>query len=207
MGQKVPWKNGMLAYVIAERSMFCLPVTSRDHLSDSLHSACVYLIEKQAILRAWWWSHPCAQESAFTRQRELDSSCCSRKSPQSSWPGPVSNLDLALRRWSALCAQGLRHLPPPARDGLLHLLPEIGKKGKIRERGNCALVIVLWSRQFLRPPNAFKTSVFEASNLVSTKTLLLITTTAVKENTVWSLNGPFGRGRFLQWQGCPKTAH
>ena len=41
------------------------------------------------------------------------------------------------------------------------------------ERGNRALIIVLKSRQFLGLPNAFKNSVFEASKLVSTKTLLL----------------------------------
>ena len=43
----------------------------------------------------------------------------------------------------------------------------------VRERGNDALVIVLWSRQFSRLRNAFKNSVFEAPKLVSTKTLLL----------------------------------
>ena len=42
-----------------------------------------------------------------------------------------------------------------------------------RERGNRALVIVLWPRPFLRHQNTFKYSVFEASKLVSTKTLLL----------------------------------
>ena len=43
-----------------------------------------------------------------------------------------------------------------------------------RERRNRALVILLYkSRRFLRARNAFKNSVFEASKLVSTKTLLL----------------------------------
>ena len=42
-----------------------------------------------------------------------------------------------------------------------------------RERGNRALLTVLCSRQFLRLRNAFKDRVFEASKLVSTKTLLL----------------------------------
>ena len=42
-----------------------------------------------------------------------------------------------------------------------------------RERGNRALVIVLQSRPSLRLRNAFKYSGFEASKLVSTKTLLL----------------------------------
>ena len=35
---------------------------------------------------------------------------------------------------------------------------------KFRERGNHALVIVLSSRRFLRPPNALKNRAFEASN-------------------------------------------
>ena len=47
------------------------------------------------------------------------------------------------------------------------------KKIIIRERGNRALVIVLESWPFLRLRNAFKYSVFEASRLVPTKTLLL----------------------------------
>ena len=42
-----------------------------------------------------------------------------------------------------------------------------------REQGNRALAIVLQSRPFLRLQNAFKYSVFGASTLVSTKTLLL----------------------------------
>ena len=42
-----------------------------------------------------------------------------------------------------------------------------------RERRNRALVIVLWSRQFLRLRNAFTNSVFEAPKVGATKTLLL----------------------------------
>ena len=42
-----------------------------------------------------------------------------------------------------------------------------------RERGNRALVNVLYSRQFSRLRNAIKNSVSEAPKLVSTKTLLL----------------------------------
>ena len=48
------------------------------------------------------------------------------------------------------------------------------------ERGTRALVIVLSSRQVLRLWNAFKKSVFEASKLLSTKTLYWSTITAVK---------------------------
>ena len=46
-------------------------------------------------------------------------------------------------------------------------------RNQIRERGNRALVIVLYSRPFLRLWNALKYSVLGASKLVSTKTLLL----------------------------------
>ena len=56
--------------------------------------------------------------------------------------------------------------------GVSETLP-ISDFQKYRERGNRALVIVFESRQFLRLRNAFKYSVFEASKMVSTKTLLL----------------------------------
>ena len=47
------------------------------------------------------------------------------------------------------------------------------KRGKEdHERGNRALVIVL-ERRLLKHPNAFRNSLFDASKLVSTETLLL----------------------------------
>ena len=55
-----------------------------------------------------------------------------------------------------------------SKKGSEKVLGRVLGKGSSRERLNRALVIVLWSRPFLRLRNAFKNSVFEAPKLVTT---------------------------------------
>ena len=78
------------------------------------------------------------------------------------------------------CPMGHDGWPHPFVGGATHQLnplkPHVQRISKIlsvAETGDTTLVIVLWSRQFLRLRNAFKYSVFEASKWVSTRTLLL----------------------------------
>ena len=51
--------------------------------------------------------------------------------------------------------------------------PFLSGLGQVREKANRALATLFWSNPFLRLRNAFKNSVFDASTLVSTNTLLL----------------------------------